>query len=269
MSQRVSRPLLLVQKGNPPSLKTSSESRFSYLMLHSHLPLVLSALIAMTSAQPLPAPSASSTITATEAPRDIPLTTDPSAPFWQNTRPVFITGDTFGNPVPSHRTEIRSHWTHNNLYLLFIAPYEELNLKPSPDTTSETNQLWNWDVAEAFIGSDFQNIHRYKEFELSPQGEWVDLDIDLDKQGDKDAWKWNSGFKVSARIDREHKIWYGAMQIPFSALSSQPPEAGTKFRINLFRCQGPTATRHYLSWQPSMSKTFHVPEHFGTLVLAP
>jgi hypothetical protein len=204
---------------------------------------------------------------ATEATQDVPLSTDPSSAFWQHTRPVFITGDTYGNPVPSHRTEIRSRWTRDSLYLLFVSPYEQLNLKPSPDTSAETNQLWNWDVAEAFIGSDFTNFRRYKEFELSPQGEWVDLDIDLDKQGDKNAWKWNSGMKVSARIDEAHKIWYGAMQIPFSAISARPAAPGERLRINLFRCQGPTETRHYLAWQPSMSKSFHVPEHFGTLVL--
>jgi hypothetical protein len=212
--------------------------------------------------------AASSTITAVEASQDVPLTTDPSAAFWQKTQPVFITGDTLGNPVPSHRTEVRSRWTKDSLYLLYIAPYEQLNLKPSPSTTTETFQLWNWDVAEAFIGSDFDNIKRYKEFELSPQGEWVDLDIDLDHMGDKNAWKWNSGFQVSARIDREHKIWYGAMRIPFASISSHgTAKEGEKFRINLFRCQGPEATRHHLAWQPSMSKTFHVPEHFGTLVL--
>lgn len=236
-------------------------------LLRMHLPIVFASLITMASAQALP-PSSNSTITAFEARQDAPLTTDPSAAFWQHTQPVFITGDTYGNPVPSHRTEIRSRWTKDSLYLLFISPYEQLNLKPSPDTTSETNQLWNWDVAEAFIGSDFQNVRRYKEFELSPQGEWVDLDIDLDKQGNKDAWKWNSGFQVSARIDQAHKVWYGAMRIPFSSISSRPAVSGETFRINLFRCQGPTETRHYLSWQPSMGKSFHVPEHFGTLVLA-
>jgi hypothetical protein len=236
---------------------------------HYSISLFLASLTVMTSfAQSVPSTSPTSTITAIHASHDVPLTTDPSSGFWTQAEPVFITGDTFGNPVPSHRTEIRSRWTQDSLYLLFISPYEELNLKPSPDTASETNQLWNWDVAEAFIGSDFQNIHRYKEFELSPQGEWVDLDIDLDKKGDHDAWKWNSGFKVDARIDSAHKVWYGAMRIPFSALSSQAPAPGQNFRINLFRCQGPTATRHYLSWQSSMSKTFHVPERFGTLVLA-
>jgi hypothetical protein len=32
-----------------------------------------------------------------------------------------------------------------NLYYLFICPYEELNLKPSPSTSTETYQLWDWD----------------------------------------------------------------------------------------------------------------------------
>ena len=67
-----------------------------------------------------------------------------------------------------------------HLYLLFICPYTELNLKPDPTTSVETPRLWNWDVAEAFIGSDYERIGRYKEFQVSPQGEWVDLDIDRD-----------------------------------------------------------------------------------------
>ena len=56
-------------------------------------------------------------------------------------------------------------------------------------------------MAEVFIGSDFKNIRRYKEFEISPQGEWVDLDINLDAPRHEDGWVWNSGFQASARID--------------------------------------------------------------------
>ena len=56
-------------------------------------------------------------------------------------------------------------------------------------------------MAEVFIGADFTDIRRYKEFEISPQGEWMDLDIDLNKPHHEDGWKWNSGFQVSARID--------------------------------------------------------------------
>ena len=154
-----------------------------------------------------------------------------------------------------------------NLYILFVCPFEELNLKPNPKTADETNELWNWDVAEAFIGVDFKNIQRYKEFELSPQGEWVDLDIDLDQPQNEDGWKWNSGLKVSARIDKAAHIWYGAMRIPYSAIDPRPASAGNTLRINFYRCQGPTSTRHYLAWQAPMSDNFHVPERFGILRL--
>jgi hypothetical protein len=238
-------------------------------MRHLQLALAFAALTVSALAQIPPTSSPDATFTAIQAPKDVPLTTDPTSDFWKHTKPVFITGDTLGNPVPSHRTEVRARWTKDSLYLFFISPYEELNLKPSPDAVNETNRLWNWDVAETFIGSDFQNIRRYKEFEVSPQSEWVDLDIDLDKQGNRDAVKWDSGFKVSARVDADKKIWYSAMRIPFSSIDTRPAVAGNTLRIGLFRCQGPTATRYLLSWQPTGKKSFHVPERFGTLLLAP
>ena len=119
--------------------------------------------------------------------------------------------------VPGHRTEIRSRWSSGNLYFLFICPYEQLNLKPDPKTDTETNELWKWDVAEVFIGSDFQHIRRYKEFEISPQGEWIDLDIDLNSPRHEDGWVWNSGFQAAARIDRANKTWYAFMRIPYAA----------------------------------------------------
>ena len=155
------------------------------------------------------------------ASKDVALETDPRSAFWRDAVPVIADRDTQGQPVANHRTEIRSRWTNNNLYLLFVCPYEELHLKPNPNTDGETNELWNWDVAEIFLGSDFKDIRRYKEFEVSPQGEWIDLDIDLALPHHEVGWTWNSGFEVSARIDRKAKIWYGAMRIPFASLMTQ------------------------------------------------
>ena len=160
-----------------------------------------------------------------------------------------------------------TRWTRQNLYFLFVCPYEELNLKPDPKPSVETNELWNWDVAEVFIGADFNDIRRYKEFEISPQGEWVDLDIDLNKPQHEEGWKWNSGFAVSARIDKAAQVWYGAMRIPYSAMDSRPAAAGNVLRINLFRSQGPVSARHQIAWQSPMSDSFHVPERFGSLKL--
>jgi hypothetical protein len=202
-----------------------------------------------------------------KAENDASLTTDPASSFWQGGPAVYAERDTYAKPLPRYRTEIRSRWTRNNLYFLFICPYDSLYLKPDPDASTETFQLWDWDVAEVFIGSDFQNIRRYKEFEVSPQGEWIDLDIDLAKPQHEDGWKWNSGFQVSARIDRAAKIWYAAMRIPFAAIDQRPPAAGTTFRINLLRAQGLPSQRKYIAWQPTMSASFHVPERFGILKL--
>jgi len=199
---------------------------------------------------------------------DVPLSTDPGLPFWHAAHPVYADRGPMGQTQPRYRTEIRSRWTEKNLYFLFICPYEELNLKPSPSTSTETYGLWNWDVAEVFIGSDFENIRHYKEFEISPQGEWIDLDIDLTKPHHEDGWKWNSGFAVAARIDPAAKIWYGAMRIPIAALQDRPPSPGENFRVNLFRIQGPAPGRVQITWQPTMSSTFHVPEKFGLLRLA-
>lgn len=202
-----------------------------------------------------------------EARRDVKLQLDPSAAFWKGAMPVHLEVDTYGKPVPGYESVVYSRWTKQYLYLLYVCPYQELYLKPDPTTTAETNQLWNWDVAEVFIGSDFANINRYKEFEVSPQGEWVDLDIQLDLPHHEDGWKWNSGFQAEARIDHDRKIWYAAMKIPFSSIDTRPAAAGNEFRINFYRCQGPTATRKYIVWRPTEHNTFHVPAKFGTLTL--
>ena len=202
------------------------------------------------------------------AEQDRALETNPDLDFWQTPHPVFAQVDPQGHALAQFRTEIRSRWTKDDLYFLFICPYHQLYLKPSPDTIRETNQLWKWNVAEVFIGSDFDDIRRYKEFELSPHDEWIDLDINLNKPHHEQGWVWNSGFGHAARIDSREHVWYAALRIPFAALGISPPGPGTTFRLNLFRTEGPPREQKEIMWQPTMSTTFHVPERFGLLRLA-
>ena len=199
--------------------------------------------------------------------RDVSLNADPNSEFWSAAQPVFMKVDMNGSPVPEYRTEVRSRWTKDSIYFLFVCPFKQLYLKPNPDTSRETYELWNWNVAEVFIGSDFKNIRRYKEFEISPQGEWIDLDIDLAKPHHEEGWVWNSGFEHTARIDKSKSTWYAAVRIPFSALDTPNPASGTTFRVNLFRTEGGPDHGKEILWQPTMAKTFHVPERFGLLKL--
>jgi hypothetical protein len=201
------------------------------------------------------------------AAQDVSLDLDPTSPFWRASSPVYIENDTLGKVVPRYRTEVRTRWTKNNIYFLFVCPYQQLYLKPSPTPQQETNQLWNWDVAEVFIGSDFKDIRRYKEFEVSPQAEWIDLDIDLHKPHHEEGWTWNSGFEVKARIDPAAQIWYATMRIPFAAIDTRPPAPGNMMRINLFRSEGPPSHQQAVTWRAPMKSTFHVPERFGLIRL--
>ena len=198
---------------------------------------------------------------------DFDLTADPAAPQWAGIPALVTDLNNFGKPVPGYRTEIRSRWTSNYLYVLFVCHYEKLHLKPNPVTNAETLNLWDWDVAEMFIGADFTDILHYREFELSPRGEWVDLDIHRDHMNGEVAWKWQSGFKVMGRIDREHKIWYGEMKIPFASIDSRPPTASNQLRANFYRCQGAGPDRKYICWRPTGTATFHTPKAFGRLLL--
>ena len=201
------------------------------------------------------------------AQHDVEPTTDPASPFWRAAQPIYAEVDQRGQVLSEYRTEIRSRWTEENIYFLFICPYKNLNLKPAPDTAHETNELWNWNVAEVFIGSDFKDIKRYKEFEVSPHNEWVDLDIDLNKLRHENGWVWNSGFEHMTRIDAAKHIWYVAMKIPFKAIDTRSPTPGNMFRVNLYRTEGRPNESKEIMWQPVMSDSFHMPERFGLLCL--
>lgn len=195
------------------------------------------------------------------------LDTDPHAKFWHDAKPIYAELDPKGKLLPEYRTVIRSRWTSTDIYFLFVCPFKQLSLKPSPKPEQETYELWNWNVAEVFVGSDFSNIQHYKEFEVSPQNEWVDLDVDLNNPHHEQGWTWNSGFEHRARIDEKTHTWYAAVRIPFAAIDSRPVQRGNEFRANFYRTDGSGANQRAVMWQAVMSATFHVPERFGRLKL--
>ena len=201
------------------------------------------------------------------APRDFGLQTDPQSPDWRAAPRVTIAQDYLKQDVAGRPTEVRSRWSNGFLYLLFVCPFETLNLKPGANPAVETPSLWNWDVAEAFIGWDADRITRYKELQVSPQGEWVDLDIDRASPRTQQGMAWNSGYLVQGRVDEVNKVWYGAMQIPFGAIDTRPPQVNRTLRIGLFRIAGVDPARKFYAWQPPGQKNFHVPQAFGSLKL--
>ena len=198
------------------------------------------------------------------------LSVDPEIAVWKNAAAESMSKDCSRQiDYPNLKTEIRAFWTDTDLYLLFRCPYTVLNLFLPPNHEGQRVGLWDRDVVEMFLGDDWTNIRHYREFEIAPTGDWIDLAIDLDHKSYDHTWR--SGWQTMARIDEQHKIWYAAARIPLSAVSSKPVQPGTKWRMNLYRIEGlgPDPRRHFLCWQPTCVQNRdpnHVPEHFGTLI---
>jgi hypothetical protein len=194
-----------------------------------------------------------------------PLTVDPAAKVWQEAAVQVMDKDCQREiDYPELKTEVRAFWTDTDLCFLFRCPYKVLNVWPA-DNSKPHPKLWDRDVVEMFIGSDWQNIRRYREFEMAPTGDWIDLAIDLNRHSFDSNWR--SGWQVLARIDQDKKVWYATCKIPLSAISGQKVKPGTVWRGNLYRIDGVDPQRRFLCWQPTCVRkpgSNHTPEHFGT-----
>lgn len=226
----------------------------------------------------LPALAADEPLKIARAKSDFAITADPNAAAWKTAKPTRASIDPMGKDQGLNAYDFRILWTPDYLYFHFTCPYDALTLKPNPDTKNETYALWDWDVTEVFIGADFNAHHRYREYQVSPQGEWVDLDIDRKAMNGPNAVKWNSGFEVAAKIDAAKKIWYGAMKIPAASVLKGVPgaparnEAGLKFRMNVFRLAGKgpvngVGPSRSIVWKKIGNPSHHTPEVFGEAVL--
>lgn len=200
--------------------------------------------------------------------KDRTLAADPSAAPWPSAAQVAFASDRYGASVAGSRTEIRGVWSKKYLYLLFVSQFEKMRLKANPSAKKETWGLWDYDVVEVFIGADTSHIGRYKEFEVSPQNEWVDLEVDRDRAGKEVDWEWDSHFEWVSRVDPATHIWYCAMRIPWKSISAASPRAGGEYRLNLYRIEGAEPNRKYLAWRPVNSPSFHTPSAFGKLRLS-
>lgn len=81
-------------------------------------------------------------VVSTHVNQDAPLQLDSSSPFWKGSHVVYMDKDSFGKAVRGYGTEVRTRWTKDNLYFLCTCPYEQLHLKPNPNTrqTQSTRQ---------------------------------------------------------------------------------------------------------------------------------
>jgi hypothetical protein len=190
----------------------------------------------------------------------------PPAASWEASEPVQFDHDWRGeNTDPERGTTVRLLWTPSTLYLRFVARYRTITVFDDSDPNGRRDQLWDRDVAEVFLQPQPSHLRRYKEFEISPNGMWVDLDIDSGSLRDL-----RSGLQRRVTIDQRSKTWTADLAIPTKSLCPTFDPAAT-WRVNFYRVEGLAEPRFYSAWRPTLTPqpNFHVPELFGYLKFAP
>ena len=190
----------------------------------------------------------------------------PPSKAWRSAKPVLFDADWQGkNPDRHRQTEVRLLWTSQFLYLKFVARYRRITVFENADTDGRRDKLWDRDVAEVFLQPDPQQPRCYKEFEVSPNGFWIDLEIT-----NRALQHIKSGLQRRVSIDELKKTWTAELAIPMKSLT-QTFDPAFRWRVNFFRVEGPTEPRFYSSWQPTNTPqpNFHVPDRFGYLKFKP
>jgi alpha-galactosidase len=187
----------------------------------------------------------------------------PSTLSWELSTPLRFNADWQGkNAAPERETEVRLLWTPESLFVRFRARFGTITVFPDADADGRRDHLWDRDVAEVFLQPDPSQLRRYKEFEVSPNGFWIDLDI---APGEKHDLK--SGLRRRVILDKAARTWTAELALPMNCLVARfDPEA--TWRVNFYRIEGASEPRFYSAWQPTRTAApnFHVPEAFGQLV---
>jgi hypothetical protein len=183
---------------------------------------------------------------------------------WNKAETIDINKYWSGENAPKERQfKAKLLWSDAAIYVRFEANQKEpLVVSEKANLTSKTRGLWDRDVCEIFLAPNRAEFRKYFEFEIAPNGEWIDLGIhQMPDKRDTD-WNYASGMKSKSLIGKD-KIWM-AIKVEWKAFGNAP-KTGDVWLGNIFRCIGKGETRGYLAWSPTGTKepSFHVPAKFG------
>ncbi len=183
---------------------------------------------------------------------------------WKQAKEIVVDKYWSGENAPVGRQfKAKLLWSDTALYVRFEANQAEpLIVSDKPNLMSKTKGLWDRDVCEIFLVPRKEDFRHYYEFEIAPNGEWIDLGIYQMPDKRETDWDYSSGMQSKSVIGKD-KITM-AVKIEWKAFG-KTPKIGDVWLGNIFRCIGKGETRGYLAWSPTMTKeaSFHVPEKFG------
>ena len=189
------------------------------------------------------------------------LSAEPGLAHWRAVEPLDFR-DIIAGGQPRQRTAVRTLWTAREWRVVFQCedadPWATLTKRDAPLYTEETVEIFFDPIGD---------LESYYEIELNPLGTELDIVFRRSRSGFKGDWAWDcAGLRSMARIVPGG--WNAEFAIPFSSVA-EPPEHGTRWRVNFCRIDRPTRDgsipRELTAWSPPMRESFHTPERFGFL----
>jgi len=172
------------------------------------------------------------------------------------------------------KTELKILYSDSGLYFLFRCE----DVKLTAAIREDFQDLWKEDVVEVFLWPD-QRYPLYFEYELSPLNHELVL---LVPNFEMNLWGWRPWHYEGDRLIQHATsvqggkmesaavitAWTAEFFIPYTVLKplqNVPPQAGTSWRANFYRCDYDGGEMASWAWQP-VEKRFHEYQKFGTLI---
>ena len=172
------------------------------------------------------------------------------------------------------RTEVDLCYTDEHLHVSFIA-YGEVSFYFNA-SQSTNDDIWKYEVMEAFIQKGTDDPQTYLEFEVNPNNvtyqAFVYNPSKLRANGEPFDHRFISdpamhGFSSMTKLDMANKLWRSDVKIPLGLFNVDKGEArGTQWRMNFFRTV--TSPNSYPkqelgAWNPPDKADFHITSFLG------
>ena len=181
-------------------------------------------------------------------------------PIWEKAPDMRLSVTETGD-APHLQTQVRAFYDPEArmLYFRFDGEDDEAH----SDYTRRDEPIYNQDVLEVFL-CDAGDLHRYKEFEVSPFNVQFDADITYRAPHDTiiglswDLALWRSETHYDEAKRRISSVW----AMPLSGFD-HVPSPGERWRMNVYRIDHSARGMELMAWSPTGEPNFHVPDRFG------
>jgi hypothetical protein len=173
-------------------------------------------------------------------------------------------------------TQVDMCYTDSALAITFTA-YNETNFYFDPEQGTN-DDIWMYEVMEAFIHKGADDPQTYLEFEVNPNNVTYQAFVYNPSKVRAEGAPFDhffvsdpaaDGFSSETELDREAETWVSSVKIPLGLFNVDVGRAkGTKWRMNFFRTVVSPETfpdQGLGAWSVPNKASFHITKYFGNV----